>query len=419
MSYKVIVAHPGRQHSFHLATALYKAGVLSCYVTTIYDKNSCFSLQLAKRFLSANNRSRLKGRKMPLVPDKKVVLFDTFRGYIETILARIDKGKTFYRAVHRKNADHFGRKVARLAMETNADAVILYDTNARMCFEILAEKAPQIKRIMDVSIAERHYMKKIYEREIQASGHDDLRRENKYMWNQRMMDRDLREIQITQYFLAGSEFVKQSLIDCGVADEKVYLLPYGANVSSALDRTAKGCGEKIHFLFVGQVSYRKGITTLIDAVARFPADKVDLTIVGAFSKNAWFVKEGDKHRNICFTGHVTIDQMQAIYEQADVFVIDSFAEGMAQVGLEAMACGLPIICSFNSGLSEVVCDGVNGFVIPCGDVSALYDKMLWFVERRNQIRVMGDAARESAKDYTWERYEVKAAGIISDIAAAG
>ncbi len=417
MPYKVIVAHPGRQHSYRLATALYKADMLSSYVTTIYDKPTSRSMQLVKCALNEDGRKRASGRRMKEVPDEKVVQYGVFRGYTEALLNRIDKGRNFCRALHRQNADYFGERVARLAIETNADAVVLYDTNARRCFEILAEKAPQIKRIMDVSIAERHYMKKIYEREIAASGHDDLRRENEYMWDERIMDKHLREFQVTQYFLAGSEFVKQSLIDSGAAEESIYILPYGANVSSAIERRPKTDGDRLHVLFVGQVTYRKGITTLIDAISHLPADKVDLTVVGAFNKNAWFVEEGRKHSNITFTGHVTIDQMQAIYEKAGVFVIDSFAEGMAQVGIEAMACGLPIICSFNSGLSEAVRDGESGYVIPCGDVPALRDKLQWFIDHPERIRAMGNAARETAQDYTWERYEENAAKIISSIIA--
>lgn len=417
MPYKVIVAHPGRQHSYRLATALYKADMLSSYVTTIYDKPTSRSMQLVKCALNEDGRKRASGRRMKEVPDEKVVQYGVFRGYTEALLNRIDKSRYFCRALHRQNADYFGERVARLAIETNADAVVLYDTNARRCFEILAEKAPQIKRIMDISSACRHYRKKIYEHEIVASGHDDLRRENKYMWDKQIMDKYLREIQVTQYFLAGSEFVKKSLIDCGVASENIIILPYGANVSSDIVRGEFSAGNKLHFLFVGVANYNKGVSTLIDAISKIPADKADLTIVGAFDRKAWFVEEGRKHSNITFTGHVTIDQMKAIYEKADVFVIDSFAEGMAQVGIEAMACGLPIICSFNSGLSEAVRDGESGYVIPCGDVPALRDKLQWFIDHPERIRAMGNAARETAQDYTWERYEENAAKIISSIIA--
>jgi glycosyltransferase involved in cell wall biosynthesis len=98
-----------------------------------------------------------------------------------------------------------------------------------------------------------------------------------------------------------------------------------------------------------------------------------------------------------------------------VFVIPSFAEGMAQVGIEAMACALPIICTFNSGLDDLVEDGVNGFIIPSGDLQALKEKIQWFIDNRNRIGEMGNKARNSAKSYTWENYEKNVVKAISEM----
>lgn len=78
---------------------------------------------------------------------------------------------------------------------------------------------------------------------------------------------------------------------------------------------------------------------------------------------------------------------------------------MAQVGIEAMACGLPIICTFNSGVSDLVEEGKSGFIIPCGDKEALKSRMTWFVENKLNIHEMGEYARSKAIRYTWEHYE--------------
>ena len=61
---------------------------------------------------------------------------------------------------------------------------------------------------------------------------------------------------------------------------------------------------------------------------------------------------------------------------------------MAQVGIEAMVCGLPIICSENSGVNDLIKDGVNGFVIPCGNSKELKDKMQWFINNTDQTERM-------------------------------
>ena len=55
---KIIVAHPGRQHSFRLATALKKNNMLLYYVTTIYNKKSSWLMQLVQPFLSKDNLKR-------------------------------------------------------------------------------------------------------------------------------------------------------------------------------------------------------------------------------------------------------------------------------------------------------------------------------------------------------------------------
>ena len=97
--------------------------------------------------------------------------------------------------------------------------------------------------------------------------------------------------------------------------------------------------------------------------------------------------------------------MKSLYEQANVFVLPSFAEGMAQVGIEAMACGLPIICTYNSGLSDLVEEGVNGFIVKEGDLEDLKKKMQWFIDQPSAIKAMGEAARNKAKAYSWESYD--------------
>ena len=57
--YKIIVAHPERQHSFYLASAMKKAGMLDKYITTIYDRPQSMTNKI-KRFLKGNNQKKGK-----------------------------------------------------------------------------------------------------------------------------------------------------------------------------------------------------------------------------------------------------------------------------------------------------------------------------------------------------------------------
>ena len=186
---KIIVAHPGRQHSFRLASALKKNDVLLYYVTTIYDKDSSVVMKIVKRFLSKDNLKRANGRKNPDLDDRDVKQYCLLGGLIEALLARIDKRHRIYWVVQRIDSDLFGNKVAKLAIKSGADAVIMYDTNATACFRYLRKRAPHILRIQDVSICTRQYMKTIYGKEITESRNKDLFENTTYLWNDDEMAR--------------------------------------------------------------------------------------------------------------------------------------------------------------------------------------------------------------------------------------
>ena len=411
---KIIVAHPGRQHSFRLATALKKNDMLLYYVTTIYNKKSSRLMQLVQLFLSKDNLKRANNRKNSFLKDTDVIQYCEFRGMVEALLVRIDKSHRVYRFMQRHDSDRFGVKVAKLAIKENVDAVVMYDSNATAGFRYLKKKAPNIVRILDVSIAPRPYIKRIYQKEIQNSGNNDLKKENAYLWQPKHLARSQSEIDDADYFLAASQFVKEGLIHCGAKEDQIKLIPYGANVLSNIEKENGKENAKCKFLFVGQVNYRKGIPYLLDVISEM-GDAAELTVVGAYNPDDWFVKKYKETANIHFTGLVTFDKMQKIYEQSDVFIIPSFAEGMAQVGIEAMACGLPIICTFNSGVSDLVEEGKSGFIIPCGDKEALKSRMTWFLENKLKIYEMGRYARNKAIRYTWEHYEDNVVATINQV----
>ena len=408
---RIIVAHPGRQHSFRLASALKKSHMLLYYVTTIYDNDSLL-MNSIKKFLSSDNLKRANNRKNNDLEKHDVIQYCELWGMIEAFLSRYPKFKKVYYIIQRKNADRFGLKVAKLAIKHRADAVIMYDSNALKCFEYLSKNAPYIKRIMDVSSAGRPFRKELYQKEVEKSGYDDLKRENSYMWEAKPMERMKKELLLTEYFLVPSSFVGKSLLFSGVSEDQLLLVPYGANVSSDFTRRRKN-SEPVHFLFAGNINYNKGILYLLKAMKDVIG--ANLTLTGAYDPNAEFLKNYLDMPNVNFTGRVTFDKMKDIYEHADVFVIDSFSEGMAQVGIEAMACGLPIICSTNSGVNDLVEDYKNGFIIQPGEAEALREKMQWFVDNSQQISFMGENAKKTACCYTWEQYEKNVVGAINNV----
>ena len=66
---------------------------------------------------------------------------------------------------------------------------------------------------------------------------------------------------------------------------------------------------------------------------------------------------------------------------------------------------LPVICSDNSGVADLIQDGVNGFVVKTGDSEMLKDRIVWFTEHWDRMKEMKHAALETGRNYSWEKYE--------------
>ena len=413
---RILVAHPGKQHSFRLASALKKAEMLDCYCTTIYDKKTSFLMRIVKRIIQGGNLSRAENRKNPDLNDDEVIQFCEFWGLVTIISARLDKSKRriIYRTINGFTSDQFGRKVAKLAIKKQVDAVICYDTGALKCWEILVKEAPQIKRIMDSSHMARPAEKELLEEETKKTGNNSLKEENYYLWNDKILNRFQKEIDYTQYFLCPSQFLSKSLIKCGINKHQCLIIPYGANVQSNRILNEKKDGT-IKFLFVGGVSYAKGVHHLLSEFSKIDSSRAELTLVGACNHDSDLYKNYSAVENIHFMGWMMAEQVKKQYESADVFVLYSPREGMAQVGIEAMACGLPIIVSDHTGVNDLVDEGINGFVIPYGNNHLLYEKMSWFLDNSDSICKMGTAARQTAKQYTWQRYEEEIQKALADL----
>ena len=74
------------------------------------------------------------------------------------------------------------------------------------------------------------------------------------------------------------------------------------------------------------------------------------------------------------------------------------------VQAQAMACGLPIICSENTGGSEIVDDGINGYVIPIKNIEILKNKIQEFYYDRSKLKNFSLNALKKTKDISWENY---------------
>lgn len=411
MKREYIVAHPGKQHSFRTASALKKADMLCKYVTTVYNSKKSKSIQLLYHILPESEKRRIQTRYNSDLSDRDVVQYCVLPGYIEIFLSRIRSLSNIYLLWQQMNADVFGRKVAKLAMKEKPDGVILYDTNAKRCFEILKKKAPSIKRIVDVT----HINRAFQQEKIFSPKPDEYENERRdYRFPAWFLKRMKKENDAVDVFLVPSTFVKNSLLYSGIPEEKIIVLPYGSNFENLEYRERQIPTGKLEFIFVGKVSYAKGIPYLLEAFSQIEPELASLRLIGVYDKNSEIYKAYSQRENIIFEGAVLHDDVLEKLRSADVFVLPSLMEGMSLAGLEAMSCGLPILCTKNSGLDQFVHDD-NGFVVDAMDAEQLYEKMAWFINNRDRIPEMSKNAYNASRQCTWENYNRRLTSILSDL----
>jgi glycosyltransferase involved in cell wall biosynthesis len=248
--------------------------------------------------------------------------------------------------------------------------------------------------------------------------HADCAQSLEKEWELALPDRDFRrlvdESASADYWLAASQYTKQTLVDAGAPLERIAVIPYGVDAAKFV--TAKSARSKfrpLQLLFVGTLGQRKGIKYLLQAIDLLPKGSVELTACGrAVDDLALFKKCSAR---VHLRPSINFQGLLEAYRTADVFVFPSLAEGFAHVLLEAMASGLPIISTSRTAAPDLIRHGVEGFIVEPGNATELAAYIETFLRSPEKIRSMGDAALRRAEVFTWKRFRDTIASVVGNI----
>lgn len=157
--------------------------------------------------------------------------------------------------------------------------------------------------------------------------------------------------------------------------------------------------EPFTIIFLGTLCLRKGTHDLIQAVAKAAEQvPVKLVLAGPNQLNPAMLDRFKEH--IDYRGFVPHRELPALFSQGHVLALPSYSEGFAMVQLEAMAAGLPVIRSTNTG--ESVRNGQEGYVVNPGDQGGLTQAIVSLAHDRALLRDMGMKARHRVNDFSLE-----------------
>jgi glycosyltransferase involved in cell wall biosynthesis len=209
------------------------------------------------------------------------------------------------------------------------------------------------------------------------------------------------ESKLADHILCASNFTRRSLEESGIAPSKISVVPYGID-AEAFHPSQATRSDPMTVLYVGQKVARKGLRQLLRVWQQLQPADARLVLAGGHIRDE-SVLQGFDHL-FTETPRIGSHDLVRLFQKADLFVLPSLAEGFGHVYLEALACGVPIICTDNTGAADIIRHGESGWVLPAGDSGALADCLSWALSHRRQLRDMREPARAVAEKYSWHRF---------------
>ena len=240
---------------------------------------------------------------------------------------------------------------------------------------------------------------------------------------------ELREYELCSSVAIPSLFVERSFKQQAFPSEKLFRNSLGVNLNCfkapiTAPKAPSAIGLKV--IYAGSLSVRKGISDLLEGFAEADLRNAKLTLVGGETEELKALLE-KQPKTVERKGHIAQNALVEHYQRSHCFVMNSIEEGMAMVQMQALACGVPLICSTNTGGEDLlklsgdkgrtVREGITqfpaGFLIPIHSPTAIswclrklaIEDSLWKTMRDESLKLANnklswaDYGRRAIKHY--------------------
>jgi len=149
---------------------------------------------------------------------------------------------------------------------------------------------------------------------------------------------------------------------------------------------------------------RKGVPWLLRAFSRLAAP-VELHLVGPVERGMEKILRQSSLERVAVRGPLSGVELDRAYRDADIFCLPSIEEGFPLSCLQAMAMGLPIVVTPETGMTDAIGDGRGGITVPARDPVRLSAALEEFIVEPDRRIMMGRAARQIVEErYSWQKY---------------
>jgi glycosyltransferase involved in cell wall biosynthesis len=390
---KAVIVFAGPRDRYQSALAMQENQALEALVTEAY-----FSDFWAKTRLYGKNFHRFaKVRHHPEIPANKAVR--SYRAFVHSLQARFDR---------RKDSPHFAaadrllsEKAGQVALARGAP-LIAYSYYADAAFRMMENSG--LPRVLFQVHPNGKYLRELFQKEIEKvpEAKSSLMEETEMS---SLFAHNDETFAMADAVICASSFTKHSLAAAG-SHALAHVVGYGVDLDLFSARSNAPAAKPLTVGFVGALSQRKGARYLLGALAALPKGSVKLIIYTRTSVDRDLIS-GYEDVDVEIRGGLSDAQLAADLKQCDLVALPSIAEGFGLVILEAMACGVPVLCTTSTGGADFIAHRQNGLLIGPASAALIEQELAWSLTHRDELFQMGQAARREAEKHTWSEYRRK------------
>jgi glycosyltransferase involved in cell wall biosynthesis len=233
---------------------------------------------------------------------------------------------------------------------------------------------------------------------------------------ERLLERMEREFEECDRIVVPSRVAQESFVEYGYG-EKTVVVQTGVDTDYFSPNPAVAAAPEFRVCYLGRVELAKGVSYLLEAWKELGLRDAELVLVGEVKLQMKSLLRNYADCRVRVTGALPAREVTRCYREANLFVQPSPNEGLAQVLLEAMASGLPVVATDKTGALECVTNGKEGLLVPARDVDALAQAISWCYQHREESREMGKAARRRIEDhFKLEHYNERVVALYRTLA---
>lgn len=381
---KVTISVGGRFHAFDLAKELQAKGYLHQLVTSYPNfevKKYGISVDKISSVFTKEIIERINRKYLKILPD--IYICDWYD------------------------------KIASNKIDLESDVYIIWSGFALNTIKRIRKHNPNAKIILERGSTHIEFQKDILLKAYSLAGINKTK-----LPHQDIIKKESLEYELADYISVPTNFVKNTFIEKGIAENKIFVNPYGVDIDIFNQPHKNIDPNKITILFTGMFSVQKGANNFIKIIEHFKNnDGVYFLIIGGIENTIGpLIKPYLDSGKLSLKSYVKQNQLPQYYSLADIFLFPSIQEGLGMVQLQAMASSLGVLSSHNAGAGMFIDHGINGFIFDPFNVQDYINTIEYLINNPDEIIKIGkNASKKVISGFSWQDYGKRYVKFLSNI----